>query len=106
MPSVNNIAVLVESMGKQDAEKVHQLPSYIVQTLNVAIGILGGRKYRWGFSVRQDSLYGRTVPQSAVGTSSGPSLAAALLDDLFEHPAGAFSSRRIRAHHRTSIVPD
>jgi hypothetical protein len=46
MPSVNNIAVLVESMGKQDAEKVRQLRSYIVQTLNVAIGILGGRKYR------------------------------------------------------------
>ena len=58
MPSVNNIAVLVESMGNQDAEKVRQLRSRIVQTLN--------------------------VPRGYVLRSS---LAAALLDGLFEHPA-------------------
>src|SRR6185295_11054802 len=33
--------------------------------------ILGGQKCWRGFSVRQDPLYGRTAPQSAVGTSSG-----------------------------------
>jgi hypothetical protein len=35
MPSVNNIVILVGSMGKQDAEKVRQLRSHIVQTLDV-----------------------------------------------------------------------
>ena len=34
MPSVNNIAVLVESMGKQDAEKVRQLRSQLIEILN------------------------------------------------------------------------
>jgi len=32
-----------------------------------------------GFSVRQDPLYGRTATRSAVGTSSGFDLPAALL---------------------------
>jgi hypothetical protein len=70
----------------QDAEKVALLTlptlarrdapipmhrSRIAQILIVSIEILGGRKYRRGFSVLQDSLYRRTAPRSAVGTSSG-----------------------------------
>ena len=47
---------------QQDAEKVRQQRSRIVQTLN--------------------------VPQRV---RLGPSLAAALLDELFEHPAGSCS---------------
>jgi hypothetical protein len=53
--------------GSQDAEKVRQLRSRIVQTLN--------------------------VPQRV---RLGPSLAAALLDGLFEHPAGAFYCYALR----------
>src|SRR6476659_7390712 len=48
--------------------------------------ILGGRKCWRGFSVRQDPLYGRTAPQSAVGTSSG-----------FDSPAALLGTRRVSA---------
>ena len=55
----------------QDAEKVRQRRSRIVQTLN--------------------------VPQRV---RLGPSLAAALLDELFEHHAGTYSYCPPHAHHR------
>ncbi|MEK7350632.1 MAG: hypothetical protein AAB177_07135 [Nitrospirota bacterium] len=48
---------------QQDVEKIRQQRSRIVQTLNVPLRV-----------------------------RLGPSLAAALLDGLFEHPAGVFSS--------------
>ena len=78
----------------------------MVQILNVPIEILGRRKYWRGFSIRQNLFYGRTAPQSAVDTSSGPSLAAALPAEwrvlarrgwageksgLFEHPAATLT---------------
>ena len=61
--------------SEQDAEKVRQQRSRIVQTLN--------------------------VPQRVC---LGPSLAAALLDGLFEHPVGMFSHCATRTDHRNSRV--
>ena len=66
-------------MSYQDAEKVRQRRSRLIEILNVPIEILGGRKCWRGFSVCQDPLYGRTAPRSAVGTSSGFDSPAALL---------------------------
>ena len=60
----------------QAAETVRQRRSRIVQTLN--------------------------VPQRV---RLGPSLTAALLDELFEHPAGIFRCCAARADLRTSRVP-
>ena len=65
-----------KSRVQQDAEKVRQRRSRIVQTLN--------------------------VPQRV---RLGPSLAAALLDGLFEHPAGVFPCCATRAVRRISCVP-
>ncbi len=67
---------LVGDQGTQNAETVCQQRSRIVQTLN--------------------------VPQTV---RLGPSLAAALLDNLFEHPAGVFSCCATRADYRGSNVP-
>jgi hypothetical protein len=70
----------------QDAEKVRQLRSRVAQRLNVETNFLGDRKHMRGFSVCQELL------RRANGyTKCGPyllasSLAAALLDGLFEHP--------------------
>jgi hypothetical protein len=61
----------VRSLSWQDAEKVRRQRSRIVQILN--------------------------VPQRV---RLGPSLAAALPDGLFEHPAGVFSSCATRVGHR------
>jgi hypothetical protein len=58
---------------QQDVEKIRQQRSRIVQTLNVPLRV-----------------------------RLGPSLAAALLDGLFEHPAGVFSSCPGRVGHRRS----
>ena len=91
-------------LARQDAP-FPKRRSRIVQTLNVPIEILGNREYRRGFSVRQDSLYGRTAPRSAVGTSSGSSLAAVLLDESFEPPAGRYCCCcGTREDHRSSRV--
>jgi hypothetical protein len=60
----------------QDAEKDRQQRSRIIQTLN--------------------------VPQRV---RLGPSLAAALLGNLFEHPAEVFSCCATRADHRNFSVP-
>ncbi len=68
-------------MSYQDAERVSQRRSRLIEILNVAIEILGGRKCWRGFSVRQDPLYGRTAPRSAVGTSSGFDSPAALFGE-------------------------
>ena len=51
----------------------------------------GGRNYSRGFSVRQDSFKGRTAHTKCGTYLLASSLAAALLDGLFEHPAGVFS---------------
>jgi hypothetical protein len=70
----------------QDAEKVRQLRSRVAQRLNVETNFLGDRKHMRVFSVCQELL------RRANGyTKCGPyllasSLAAALLDGLFEHP--------------------
>src|SRR6185369_6122931 len=86
---VTGVAPICDSHSNrmQDAEKVCQLRSRIVQTLNVEgdfsdIGRTGG-----GFSVHQDLLQGRTAHTKCGLYLLGPSLAAALLDSLFEHPA-------------------
>jgi len=76
---------------EQEAEKVRQQRSRIVQTLNVPkrfseVGIAGG-----AFPFAKIHSGGERPTRSAVCTSFGPSLAAALLDGLFEHPAGMFS---------------
>src|SRR6185295_19084784 len=68
-------------------KKSRQRRSRIVQTLNIEgdfsdIGRTGG-----GFSVHQDPLQGRTVHTKCGLYLLGPSLAAALLDSLFGHPA-------------------
>ncbi len=62
-----------------------------LETLNVEEEFLGGRKDWRGFSVRQEPLEGRTAHTKCGLYLLGPSLAAALLDGLFEHPAGLFS---------------
>jgi len=86
-------------MEQQDAEKVCQHRSRVVQTLNVPNEILGGRKPWRGFSVRQDPLHGRTAHTKCGLYLLGPSLAAALLNSLFEHPARVVSSCPRRAGH-------
>ena len=48
---------------------------------------LGYRNHLRGFSVRQDLLYGRTAHTKCGLYLLAYSLAAALLDGLFEHPA-------------------
>jgi hypothetical protein len=99
-----------------------RLRSRLIEILNELIEILGGEKCWRGFSVRQDPLYGRTAPRSAVGTSSGFDSPAALLgrrrvsarqgwagekSGLFEHPANhsfTFTLRTTqqRVAHKTS----
>jgi hypothetical protein len=68
--------------------------SRIVQILNGEEEPLRGRKHWRGFSVRQDPLQGRTAHTKCGMYLLGPSLAAALPDGLFEHPAGVFSNQR------------
>src|SRR6185295_13155865 len=88
----------------QDAEKIRQHRSRFVKIRRVPIEILGRRNYWRGLSVRQDPLYGRMAPRSAVGTSSGFDSPAALLDECFEHLVGSvFSSQSWR--HRISERP-
>ena len=69
-----------------------------------------------GFSVRQDPLYGRTATRSAVGTSSGFDLPAALLGTRrvsarrglggksghFEHPASHNDFSKPAAHKKAN----
>jgi len=62
--------------------------SRIVQNLNVEEKLLGGRKHWRGFSVRQDLLSGRTAHTKCGLYLLGSSLAAALLDEVFEPLAG------------------
>jgi hypothetical protein len=55
------------------------------------------------FSIRQDPLYGRTAHTKCCPYLLASSLAAALLDDIFEHPAGytdGTTLREITAAHR------
>ena len=62
------------------------LRSRLIEILDLPIEIFGGGK-RWrGFSVRQDSLNGRTAPRCVVGTSSG-----------FDSPAALLGTRRVSA---------
>ncbi len=51
---------------------------------------LGYRNYWRGFSVRQDPFKGRTVHTKCGLYLLASSLAAALLNGLFEHPAHCF----------------
>jgi len=76
---------------KQDAEKVRQLRSRFAQRLNVEAKFLGDRKHSGGFSVRQDPLQRRPVHTKCGLYLLASSLAAALLNGLFEHPAVGFS---------------
>ena len=89
----------------QDAEKVRQRRSRVAQTLNVEERLLGGPKHCRGFSVRQDPLYGRTAHTKCGLYLLGTSLAAALLDELFEPTAGVRSSCPRRPGLRRSAVP-
>jgi hypothetical protein len=47
----------------------------------------GYRNHWWGFSVRQDPFKGRTARTKCGRYLLASSLAAALLDGIFEHPA-------------------
>ncbi len=58
-----------------------------------------------GFSVRQAPLQGRTAHTKCGMYLLGPSLAAALLDDLFEHPASNSTSGLRYTRHRTLGLP-
>jgi hypothetical protein len=78
-----------------DAEKARQQRSRIVQNLNVEEKLLGGQKHWRGFSVRQDLFEGRTAHTKCGLYLLGSSLAAALLDGLFEHPPPVPSVRAI-----------
>jgi len=60
----------------------------------------GGRNHLRGFSVRQDHLPGRTAHTKCGLYLLGPSLAAALLDGLFEHSAERFLLSRRGGHRR------
>src|SRR3979409_1166294 len=84
--------------NKQEAEKVRRLRSRIVQTLNgdPAASPLGGA-HRLGAPYSS-----HRAPQRG---GLDPSLAAALLDELFEHPTGVFSSCPGRVGYRSSAVP-
>ena len=88
-------------MFLQDAEKVRQRRSRIVQILKVEEESLRGRKHWRGFSVRQDQLRGRTAHTKCGTYLLASSLAAALpaerrvlarrgwageMSGLFEHP--------------------
>jgi hypothetical protein len=53
---------------------------------------LGYRNHLRGFSVRQDLLYGRTAHTKCGLYLLASSLAAALLDGLFEHPEAIVAS--------------
>jgi hypothetical protein len=57
------------------------------------------------FPFAKTRCIGERPTRSAVCTSSGPSLAAALLDGLFEHPAGVYLYCATRAGHRSSSAP-
>ena len=89
-------------MSEQDAEKVALLTRPIparrdapcpmrrsrrAQRLNVEEKFLGCRKHCRGFPVRQDLLQGRTAHTKCGLYLLVSSLAAALLNDLSEHPA-------------------
>ncbi|HWI68350.1 MAG TPA: hypothetical protein VNS88_08210, partial [Nitrospiraceae bacterium] len=60
------------------------------QRLNAVEEFLGHRKHWRGFSVRQDLSYGRTAHTKCGLYLLASSLAAALLNGLFEHPAEIF----------------
>jgi len=65
----------------------------------------GGRNNSRGFSVRQDSFKGRTAHTKCGTYLLASSLAAALLDGLFEHPARVLFSSPRRTDHRSTAVP-
>ena len=70
----------------QDADKVPQHRSRIAQRLNDERSFLGDRRHVKGFSVCQE-LLGRANGYTKCGPYLlAASLAAALLDGLFEHP--------------------
>ena len=79
-------------MEQQDAEKVRQHRSRVVQTLNgdPAASPLGGAH-------RLGAPY--SSPRAPQRVRVGLSLAAALLNSLFEHPARVVSSCPRRAGH-------
>jgi len=56
-------------------------------------------------SARQDSLHGRTAHTKCGLYLLAASLAAALLDGLFEHPAGVIPRCPTHANQRSSILP-
>ena len=72
----------------QASEKIRQQRSRNVQTLNVPTRVARMSESLRGFSVRQDPLQGRTAHTECGLYLLGPSLAVALLDELFERPAG------------------
>jgi len=92
------IAYYSSSQPLQDAEKVRQLRSRIVQTLHgdPAASPLGDA-HRLGAPYSS-----HRAPQRV---RVGPSLAAALLDNRFEHPAEVFSRCATRTNHRSSKMP-
>jgi hypothetical protein len=61
--------------------------SRVAQRLNLEKEFLGGRKHWRGFSVRQDPSKGRTAHTKCGTYLLASSLAAALLNGIFEHPA-------------------
>ena len=79
--------------------------SHIAQRLNVPTELLGSRNHWRGFSGRQDSFNGRTAHTKCGTYLLASSLAAALLDGLFEHPASVFFSCLRRTDNRNSAMP-
>src|SRR6266513_6522635 len=70
--------------------KTHRSPGFVLASLKGStyrIEPLGGRNYWRGFSVRQEPLQGRTAHTKCGTYLLASSLAAALLNGLFEHPA-------------------
>ena len=59
----------------------------------------------WAFPFAKPHCKGERPTRSAVCTSSASSLAAALLDDLFEHPASNSTSGLRYTRHRTLGLP-
>jgi hypothetical protein len=91
MPSTYS-TTKTSSAGKL-SKKCRQWPARIVQTLNREKKFLGDRSHWRGFPVRQELLQGRTAHEVRC-VPPDPSLAAALLDGLFEPPADAAETAR------------
>jgi len=69
-------------------------------------GSLGYRNHWRGISVRQDQFKGRTAHTKCGLYLIASSLAAALLDDLFEHPASVCCSCPRCTDYRSSTMPN